>query len=162
MKPILSPQLYKAIQYVYKNKGLINAPFYLGDICTAYMILDAGGTEDSAISALLYANMDYFSGDDISLLFGENVVNIMTNLMTFEEELSLVTTTESEVSLIACAIYLQELRESSFSLDWDVEKSSFYEEMLNILEDLSVPSVWIDEMIFIKEFLDKEVKCCYV
>lgn len=157
----LSPKLEQAFKYVQRNKAC-NKVLYdkKDDISLAYLILSAGGTEDSAISAVLYKSKEYLLGDDISLLFGDYVVELMINLLTFEEESSLILNTLNEVSLIACAIYLHDLRTYTLNpKDWDIDKEKFYSERIFLLEDLPIPSNWINEMNLLMNQLKNETKC---
>jgi hypothetical protein len=148
------PTLFNAIEYVYKSKCRIGAPLFLSDVELCQMILDVGGSTRSAVSALLYLNKDYLSEVEISGRFGEDVSDIIIDLMTFYEDSLRVNDKYIDgVSLIASAICLQELRQSQEDDEdeWSLDKLMCYGNLYEEFLESNVPLHWVQEM---KELLD--------
>lgn len=162
---------FQAHQFQIRKKGEV--PYVSHLMAVAGLVLEAGGSEDEAIAALLHDAVEdaKISLDSIAEKFGYEISYIVGNLTERKETpkaerkseyVWYVNESDASVKLVSAADKLHNLR--SYASDgrelWSDDKAEFYAQLMPIYEGCDrVPPHWIAEMKQMLANLSDEIVC---
>lgn len=173
--PCYSARFVAALQYAadihskqIRKQGNVPYVSHLLQVCG--LVLEAGGSEDEAIAALLHDAVEDAGVSLEDLPFGYEVAHIVGNLTERKETpkeqrkaeyVWFVSESVDSVKLVSCADKLHNLR--SYATDgkhlWKADTAEFYRCLLPIYEGCDrIPRHWIAEMQQLLAGMQEEMK----